>query len=874
MPASSPPAVDESALLEREAPLERLRDALEAAGTGAGQVVLVHGEAGVGKTALVTQFCDASRGTARVLAGACDPLFTPRPLGPFADVAQATSGELEKLVRTGAIPYQIAECLIDELSSEPLTVLVLEDLHWADEATLDVFRLLARKIERSRALVIATYRDDELDAKHPLRVVLGGLASIRSIERIRLTPLSPDAVASLAELHGAHGDDLYRLTSGNPFFVTEVLAGGADEIPETVKDAVRARIARLSSEASSLVEAVSAVPTGAEPWLLEALAGALDGNLAECLASGVLATAMDRIVFRHELARLAVEESLLPDRRVALHRKALAALATRPAPSRDLARLAHHADAAGDADAVITFAPEAAARASAVGAHREAADHYRRTLRYAEGRPLEWQADLLERYSHECYLTDAADEAIGSLEAAVDLYRALGDRAREGATLRKLAGILWCPGRGNEARRVGLDAVTLLEQLPPSVELAYAYGILSFLHDRNAELDASCGWGDRELALVEQLDLGEAGLGPRAGAANRDVRAGSRPAVGQVLHAIERARSAGHYGLASDALTGLVFATTFRNPYTRARSYIQEGVAIASEHGLELAHLYFLAFRSRLELEEGRWAEAAETAELVLGEQFTSTFPRTLALVTLALVRARRGDPDVWPPLDEARELSGPTGELPRIAPVVAARAEAAWLAGRAGAIGDETEAAYRLALDRRAPWAVSELATWRKRGGLEDEASEDAVPPFALELAGDWRRAANAWERLDCPHDAALALAQAAEENALRESLGLALELGARPLASIVTRRLRTLGASDVPRGPRPATRENPAQLTARELEVLTLLAQGLRNAEIADRLVVSRRTVDHHVSAILRKLGARTRGEAIAAASRLGLV
>jgi DNA-binding CsgD family transcriptional regulator len=244
-----------------------------------------------------------------------------------------------------------------------------------------------------------------------------------------------------------------------------------------------------------------------------------------------------------------------------------------------------------------------------------------------------------------------------------------------------------------------------------------------------------------------------------------------------------------------------------------------------------------------------------------------------VSLVVLALVRARRGDPEVWPLLDEAWALAEPTQELPRLGQVAAARAEAAWLEGRPEAIVSETEAALDLARRRRAPWPAGELACWRRRAGVREQTGVDPAEPFALELAGDCRAAARNWAALGCPYDSALALAHVDESDAMRQALTELNGLGARPAAAIVARRLRERGARGLPRGPRAATRENAAGLTARQQEVLALMSQGLRNAEIAERLVVSRKTVDHHVSAILRKLGVRTRGQAAAEAVRLGL-
>jgi DNA-binding CsgD family transcriptional regulator len=857
-------------LLERESLLATLHQALADADGGSGRLVLVGGEAGVGKTALVEAFLLEAGGRRRILVGACDPLFTPRPLGPIVDVAQAIGGDLRELVEAGGIPYRIAEALIAELT-ETESILVLEDMHWADEATLDVFRVVARRIENDPTLVIATYRDDELDARHPLRIVLGGLATVSTLRRVRVEPLSPAGVAQIAEPYSANPDELFRMTSGNPFFVTEVLAGNPGEIPESVRDAVLARVAALDPCGQEAVRATSISPAGAEVWLLDALLDTDEDGVEECLGSGALAAVGGRIGFRHELARRAVEESLAPDRRVALHRQALAALEANPASSSDFSRLAHHADEAQDAEAVLRLAQEAAARASSVGAHREAAAQYARALRYAQGRPLELRANLFERYSHSCYLTDETEEALDALRAAAACYGELGDRTKEGATLGRLAAILWCPGRGQEGRRVGLEAVALLEQLPPGPELVDSYGTMTFLYERNADLEQARAWKAKAYRTAEH-GTAASRLWNAIDPGLASIRKGSRGGFAEAERGIEAARLAGFEEIVSDATLGIVNAAMYRYPCAAAAGAIEEGVAYSREHGLDLAHLYFLAYRSRLELEQARWSDAAETAEFVLGERFVSTFPRTLALVTLALVRARRGDPEVWPLLDEARALSESTGELPRIAPVAAARAEVAWLTGRHDLVASETDAAFKLARTRGVPWAIGDLAVIRSRAEIAEGPPAGAIEPHAVQLAGDWRRAAQLWAELGNPYEAALALADG-DEAALGGSLEELNRLGARPAATIVARRLRELGAT-VPRGPRQSTRANPANLTVRELDVLDLVAQGLRNAEVADRLVVSRRTVDHHVSAILRKLGARTRVEAVAAAARLGLV
>jgi len=373
-------------LLERTAELSMLVDCPEAVERRSrGQVLLVGGEARVGKTTLLRRFCEARVQSARILWGACDPLFTPSPLGPLLGVAEETGGELEAVIERGVMPYEVVTALAHELSARGPTVFVLEDVHWADEATLDVLRLLARRVETVPVLVVASYRDDALDRAHPLRTMLGELARSRTVGRMKLMRLSPEAVAQLAEPYGVDAEDLYRKTAGNPFFVIEALATGGEGIPDTIRDAVLARAARLSPTGAALLEAVAVVPPRAELWLLEALAGEAVDRLDECLTSGMLIFEPAGVEFRHELARLVIDESVPPHRKVGLHRRALAALADPPGGAPDLARLAHHAEAARDVDAVLRFAPAAAARAASLGAYREAAAQYARASGTAIG---------------------------------------------------------------------------------------------------------------------------------------------------------------------------------------------------------------------------------------------------------------------------------------------------------------------------------------------------------------------------------------------------------------------------------------------------------------------------------------------------------
>jgi predicted ATPase len=223
-------------LLERSEQLSALaRGLAEVSDSRLGRLVLISGEAGVGKTTLVRRFCEDQTAGVRVLWGNCDALFTPRPLGPLFDIAETTAGELSELVAEGGKSYEVVAALASELRRRSPTVVVLEDVHQADGATLDVVRLLGRRIAALPALVLATYREDELAAGHPLRIVLGELVSASDVERLPLEVLSRAGVAELAGPHGLDPNDLFDETGGNPFFVTEVLAAASPGVPASVR---------------------------------------------------------------------------------------------------------------------------------------------------------------------------------------------------------------------------------------------------------------------------------------------------------------------------------------------------------------------------------------------------------------------------------------------------------------------------------------------------------------------------------------------------------------------------------------------------------------------------------------------------------------
>jgi DNA-binding CsgD family transcriptional regulator len=857
-------------LLERDEACATLDAELEHALLGVGRTVVVAGEAGVGKTSLVRSFATRHESDVRVVWGACDALFTPRPLGPVYDIVQELGrGSIEPPAEADDNRTRFFGELLAELRAHP-TVAVFEDVHWADEATLDALKYLGRRIASAPLLLVLTFRDDEVGANHPLRTVLGDLPG-GNTARLSLAPLSPDGVAELARRgeRSAHG--LYEVTGGNPFFVTEVLAAGGGDIPETIVDAVLARAARLSDGGRRLLEAAAIVPGSVEIWLLDDLAGEDFRQLAECLASGMLTATGAGVGFRHELARIAIERALTLDRRMSLNEAALQALAAQPPERQDLSVLAHHAEAAGDADAVLRLAPAAAERASRLGAHREAAAQYTRALWFADRLPPETQARLYESLSYESFLTGEFEDAIAASTHALQRHRELGDLLKEGDCLRALSRLLWSSGRTPEAYDIGRQAVELLESLRPGPELARAYAQLAALSTLTDDPDGVAMWGTKAIDIAQRLGNDEILAGTRVIVSADEFSRGAAGGCASLERELELALDGDLEEVAARAFNHLVRIAMRWRDYSVVDRYLDAGFEYCYERELGNYRQGLGAERARLLLDRGDWAMATHAAGSVLSTARSAGMAPFIALTVLGQVRARRGDPDIWPPLDRALEMAAPSGELQRLGLVAAARAEAASLAGDPSQALEESHAAYDLAVRKRHPWLAGELAYWQWKSGALTAAPEWLAEPWALQIAGNWEAAAEAWQALGCPYEAAQALAEG-DESGLRTAYEEFAELGAGPAAKQVARSLREHGAS-VPRGPRPSTRKNPAGLTARELEVVRLVAEGLQNTEIADRLVVSRRTVDHHVSAILRKLGARTRLEAAATAGRMGL-
>lgn len=869
-------------LLERTALVEALLTVRDRAAAGRGSTVLIEGEAGIGKTSLLQEFAASAGADARISWGWCEALFTPRPLGPLQDMGRSLDDRVAALIEQSAPPDRLFPAILNMLQdADGTTVLIFEDVHWADNATLDLVRYLGRRISLLKTMVILTARSDEIGPTHPLSYVLGELPSA-SVTRMKLGPLSPAAVAELALEAGRPAEEVYRVTAGNPFFVTELLASGGgseqNRIPDSIRDAVWSRLARLSPGERDVLEMMSIVPGNLELGLITTLLG----DEAEDLVDRVVSRGLLRrdqngdVAFRHELARQATLDRLSPSLQRSLHAKVEAALATLPGQETmaHLARRVHHAAGAEDGAWVLELAPRAAAQASRLGAHQQAASFLSTALRYVAQAEPAVAAQLHESWAYEASLGLFDYNAIiGAHHRAIEIWRSLGNVAKVSLNFRLLSRLHWRRGEGDEARRMADRAVDEVEGTGPGPELAMAYSTRSQLNMLHYRFDEAIEWGNRAIKLANELGV----LETRVHALNNVGTAllfGGGPNGREVMEeGLQLALDNGFHDHAARAYTNFAEYAVVVKDFELAERLLAEGIAFAARHDLDSSTQYLLGRQAELRMQQGRLREAETIAQGVIRMERLPVVMHLPALTVLGRVRSRMSEAGAPALLARALEEGLPTGEPQRIFPVRIAMVEAAWLDEDLDAARSQLLAIADLDVASLRAWDLGELAAWWRRSEMAQAlpVTTTALPaPWAAELAGDHLAAAAEWTRLGLPYEAALALMQVAGPEAgksLSRAVALLDSIEARQAAGLARKLAQRAGVADeIPklrRAPLAATRHHPLGLTKSELQVLRLIAEGRSNKDIARQLDRSPRTIEHQVSAVLGKFSAANRME-----------
>lgn len=858
-------------LIERERELEQLGAMIQAAARGQGAVALVSGEAGIGKTSLIRRLFDSLPRGWRAAAGGCDALFTPRPLGPVRDMAHMLGPEVRDQLE-GGDRQQLFGAVLDTVSwSNAPMLLVWEDMHWADHATLDLLRYLGRRISFLPLLLVLTYRDDEVGDQHPLMRVLEELPpAVR--EQVPLRRLSPRAVSALARKASLPGDWLYQKTAGNPFLVTEMLAAGqgaSDSLPASIREAVTVRQGRLPGGARELLELISVIPAAVPPELVRELGGEEAALIADDLTgAGILqASTAGDIRFRHEIARVATLERIPSKVRRAHHARILEALKAL-GENAPLDQMVHHAAGALDGSAVLAIAPEAASRAAASGAHREAAAHLGTALRFVEEADAETAAMLHERWAYESALAARIDdEVLNARRHAITLWQVLGRQDKVGENLRWLSRMHWYRGEAPEAARLADQAIRVLESIPPSAEQAMAYSLRSQLHMLNDQMEEAVYWGQRALAL--EADFPRPDL--RAHALNNIGTAlvfrGRSEGVAMLQDSLEISLAHDLHEHAARAYTNLSeYAVEFRQ-FELAEKVIASGIAYDIDHDLDAWTYYLQGRLALLRMEQGRLKDAVTMARAITEREDLTLVVRLPALLVQARAAMRLAAPEASRLMEQAYADAMATDELQHIVPARLTLIEHAWLTGNTALANEHLDALFALSDGDRHPWNIGERAVWARRlGRVKPGVDMEMLPePFRLEIEGKIEPAAQAWRALGMPYAAAIVCLQSDDPDLLGQAVHDLQAMGADAGAAFARRRASDLGATR--RLPRPrrgnykAAREHPLGLTRREQDVLRLIVKGCSNREISETLGRSPRTVEHHVSAVLSKLNAQNR-------------
>lgn len=872
-------------LLEREAAINTFNNAIEES-KRAGKVLLLSGEAGMGKTTLLEHMREISKDTCNVYWSGCDPLFTPRPFAPIHDFARQFAPELFPLLnsndKTANTASQIILAFFNRLERlDKPTLLIIEDVHWADNATLDMLQYIVRRISVVPCLLCLSYRVDEVTLEHPFSTVINLVPSAHA-RRTELAPLSLSSVRSLAKGKHSNPEKLYEISSGNPFFISEILATDQElnqDVPSSVKDAVGARLNSLNKDEKSLLTVLCFIPYSIPVVLIKRLFP--EGNqssLETCLARKFLNTDIDgEFRFNHELSRLAILSTVPIHIQKQTHTSILAAIEALELTD-NLAWLVHHAELALDHVKVLEYAPEAAIQAAKLGAHKESASYYSKAIKYIEYADTELAAKLYESWAYESGLTIQTDTSvIDARRTAITLYRALGRKEKVAENLRNLSRLYWYQGQSERAEQLANQAISEFEQLPASSELAMAYSMRSQLDMLNDRTQSAIVWGEKALSIEKQFP-------------NPMVRAHALTNVGSalVMHGDasgevllqESLKVSIEHGIHEEAARVYTNYSDYCVRFKlldKAEEMSTQGIQFDIAHELDAWTYYLVGLQAQLRLEQGRLIDAETIAKGVKSLKNQTILMQLPSLIVLAKTQLRMGVDEYADNLQEALKNAISINEYQYLVPIHFAFIEQAWLLDNANAANEHIDLISKIANEVLNTWQIGELITWHKRFGLAIINEEEqqalylrAAKPYQLEFDGEYVNAAKHWLSLSMPYHAGLAYMQIDDSDTfMQEAINLLEPISAhaalKKLRKLASYRGLNESLSKAKRGPYSKTRQHPAQLTSKEQYVLRLLVTGASNQEIATMMSRSQRTIENHVSSILSKLSVNNRIEVV---------
>ena len=861
-------------LIERDDFLASLHNGFRRAAAAEGHCFFIIGEAGIGKTSLVKVFLKEIEDDSIEYIGACDSLFTPRPLAPLYDLALQINEDWVDKIHSISSRAELFTKFVQVLTHKQRPVVVVfEDIHWADEATLDFIKFFARRISRTKCLFVLTSRDDEINQQHSLRNVLADL-SPDTFTRIELPPLSKEAVQKLADEKGYDGEDVYSITSGNPFYVNEVLASYSAGVPHNVKDSVLSSYNNLSDEARNLWQQLSVIPEGLEVERLYKVDQSWHEAIGHCIAIRILIIKNNKIRFKHELYRRTIEGSLSPFRRIALNKNLLDLFLESFQERGEIEKIVHYAKNANENELVVKYAPLAAQQAASVGSHIEASRLFLTAIEYSDGADDCDLVKFYENYAYECYLTNQIREAITYQGKALRIWKRKNQIEQIGNSERFLSRLWWFEGNHQQSESFARKAIEVLDSQPSSKAKAMAYSNMAHLKMLSDDTDDCIYWGKKAIEIASEIDDEETLVHAKTsmGATLMLHPSTSEEGLAFLQESLKASLKNSYHDHAGRAYAALSSISMSTNNYELARKTLEEGINYCEERDLNSLKLYMMCVKAIVNLEMGNWNEAFCIADNLLKKEGLLPVIKIGALTTIATLRIRRGDLDAVHLLHEAKTMAFKTTELQQIIPVLTALLEYEWLTGKQQVESDLLDEIIRRFIQTKM-FSQSRFVLWLKKLGrqnsLINEIFKTGQPVDVLTSV----HGAIEWERLGCPYEQALCLFEGRDHDK-RKALSIMQHLGASAVSEKFKMEMRSSGIKKIPRGLRASTKFNPAQLTNRELEVLHLLKTGIQNKEIAEALFISPKTVDHHISSILFKLTVSSRSKAVTEAVRLGIL